>query len=514
MVKINLVTIFKEVVSLSIMGTLPAIGIFLFKGILKGRLSARLQYYIWFLLILRLVIPFTIESPFHLFTYEPISENVMIEDQLPDAPSDKTDVQKNSGNGTAHTFLVPSLDSNNGSPAFTLRHIASLWLAVMIGIYIYIILVNAMFALKLRQCIPCTQPKIDAAMNRCKNKLHITGKITVLSGSCVKSPMVWGIFHPKIIIPGKMIPCLSQEELNYILLHELAHIKRKDLSLRIITMVIQGIYWFNPVIWYSMHKMKEDCELSCDASVLGVLEEEEYRKYGLTILSIMKRMSDLRTVPGTVGFAVSQNKRRIIMITQYKKTSVKWAVITLLCLVLLTGCSSLSGSAAGTSQKNTAGTENSSKNSSQDSAAQPTPVVETEDESVTPAKESSSDTEAVSFQTYFDLLGSSKQDLTNSITEKPDSTDEGGLEFKEAGIRVWFNMDTGTVSQIFTQRNDLDFKGAKIGDKTENFESAFGKPVSDKNGDMHFKYENGYISVNYDTQTGITYAVYLLSEDF
>jgi beta-lactamase regulating signal transducer with metallopeptidase domain len=493
--KINLITIFKGIVLLSMMGTLPAIGILLFKGILKDRLSARLQYYIWFLLILRLIIPFTIESPFHFFTNEPVPEHAIISTQLPESSNDKTTVKKNPGNDTAHTFSVPLPDFNKVSSVFTPEHFASIWLIVMIGIYIYIMLVNAVFALRLRQCIPCTQPEIHAIVNRCKNKLHITGKVTILSGSRIKSPMVWGIFHPRIIIPGNMIPGLTQEELSYILLHELAHVKRKDLCIHIITMVIQGFYWFNPVIWYSMYRMKEDCELSCDASVLSILAEEEYKKYGLTILSVMKKANDPQPVPGTAGFAVRKNKRRIIMITQYKKTSAKWAVITLLCLILLTGCSCLSGSAPGTNPQNTTETENDSKDGP---------------DSATP----SSDTEAISFETYFDLLGSSKQDLTNGISEKPESVDEGGLEFKETGIRVWFNTDTGIVNQIFTQREDLDFKGAKIGDKTESFQNAFGKPVSDKNGDMHFKYENGYISVIYDTQTGITYAVYLLSEDF
>lgn len=202
------------------------------------------------------------------------------------------------------------------------------------------------------------------------------------------------------------------------------------------------------------------------------------------------------------------------MIIKNKKTSVKWAGITMISLVLLTGCSSSPGPAAGTNAQNTTVTENSSESGSQDSATQAPLVVDSEDESVTPSPEPSSDSEANSFQSYLDLLGMSKQDLINNINEKPASIDEGGLEFKETGIRVWFNWDTDTVNQVYFERKDLDFNGAKIGDKIENFKTVFGEPISDQNGDMHFKYENSYISVNYDTQTGITFAVYLLSEDF
>lgn len=506
MSKISLVTIFKGVVSLSIMGTLPAIGILILKGIFKDRLSARLQYCIWFLLILRLIIPVTFESPIRFFTYEPISENVRIDNQRQDIPGKGADVQIDTGNGNEYRVSVPLPGLNNISPILTIKYLAFLWLTVMIGIYVYIMIVNTVFAFRLGQCIPCKQPEIYAILNHCKNKLHIVGKVTVLSSRRVKSPMVWGIFRPRIFIPAKIIRGLSQEELKYILLHELAHIKRKDLIIHFITMIIEGIYWFNPVIWYSMHKMKEDCELSCDASVLGTLTEKEYKKYGLTILSIMKKVNDPQPIPGTVGFAVKQNKRRIIMITQYKKTSTKLSVIIMSFIILLTGCSSLSSPET---------VENSSKNSSQESVEQTAPIADSEGESSASDPQPSSDTEAAnSFQPYFDLLGLSKQDLINNISEKPDSIDEGGLEFKEAGIRVWFNWDTNTVSQVYFERNDLDFNGAIIGDKIEDFKSAFGEPISDQNGDMHFKYEDGYISVNYDTQTEITIAVYLLSEDF
>lgn len=201
------------------------------------------------------------------------------------------------------------------------------------------------------------------------------------------------------------------------------------------------------------------------------------------------------------------------MIKQYKKTPIKWTAITLLCLILLNGCSSTSSSTPGTNPQNTTEAESSSKDG-EDSATQAPPIVVSEDESVTHEQAPSSEPEVNSFEIYFDLLGSSKQDLITDISEKPESVDEGGLDFKETGIRVWFDTDTGIVNQVFTQREDLDFKGAKIGDKTESFQNAFGEPISDQNGDMHFKYKDGYISVVYDTQTGITFAVYLLSEDF
>ncbi len=188
---------------------------------------------------------------------------------------------------------------------------------------------------------------------------------------------------------------------------------------------------------------------------------------------------------------------------QYNNKKVKLAVVTMLSLILITGCSSSSGP-----------DQSSSMSSSKESTTQSPLVVETESESSTSDSKPSSDTEASSFKTYFTLLGTGKEDFIKTMNEEPNTIDEGGMEFEKAGIRVWLHADTGAVSQIFFDSKDIDFNGAKIGDKIEKFKTAFGEPISDKNGDMHFKYKTGFISVNYDTQTEVTGAVYLLSEDF
>lgn len=546
MIFIPITNLFEHVFLLSLMGSIPAIGILLLKGILKDKLSAGLQYYIWLLMIFRLLIPFTIESPYSLFHFMPAYEKAVSQQQQHISPAGKADTAL-PHNNTVTPAGAPGLNAGNDlqtdSPkhsSFNINTIASLWLAGTITIYLYIILVNTAFLIKLNKCLPCSDREVINALNHCKERLHITRNVTIIYNDRLTSPMVWGVLRPRILIPREMLQHLSEEELNFILLHELAHIKRKDLAMNLIGIFLQGLYWFNPIIWYSMHKMKQDCEISCDASVLRVLIEEEYKQYGLTILSIMKKMNEIHLVPGTAGFASKQNKRRIIMITKYKKTSVKWAVLTLLCLALLTGCASLTGSNKNTAANNTnksagnsttgnstAGNNtNNSQNTKdqdtkdQDAKGQDTKTPDTADNTkngeAAPDATATPISEAVSFQQYFNMLGSSKEDLIKNLKEEPSTIDEGGLEFKNNGLRVWFDTanDASTVSQIFTDRTDIDFNGAIIGDKIDSFKNALGEPVSDKNGDMHFKYQEGFISVNYDTKTKEAVAVYLLSKDF
>jgi hypothetical protein len=111
------------------------------------------------------------------------------------------------------------------------------------------------------------------------------------------------------------------------------------------------------------------------------------------------------------------------------------------------------------------------------------------------------------------LLGLTKEEISKEIGEEPTKIDEGGLEFEDYGIRVWFDADS-KVNQIFLLKEGIDLNGVKTGDKISAFKEVFGDPIKDNNGDAHFKYGDVFISVNYEKDTSKTYGLYILSEDF
>ncbi|MHC0039544.1 DUF4309 domain-containing protein [Pseudoneobacillus sp. C159] len=142
-----------------------------------------------------------------------------------------------------------------------------------------------------------------------------------------------------IIIPEELIDKLTLEEFRFVLSHELTHIKNKDLVVNNLLMIIKAIYWFNPLIWYSLNQVKQDCEVACDASVISTLKTEEVKKYGQTIINMLRLFSEKRSTTGTLGYASKYNKRRIVMITQFKKSSAICAVLAL-SLTIMVGFSS------------------------------------------------------------------------------------------------------------------------------------------------------------------------------
>lgn len=215
-----------------------------------------------------------------------------------------------------------------------------IWIIGVIVILTYILLINGILLFKTKKLPVCESEFILEILQECKAKLKVRNHVSIVYDAAIKSPAIIGLWHPKIMISPEIVNRLPSEELSYIILHELSHMKRRDLLTNGLVLALQVIYWFNPVIWLALHQMKQDCEIACDATALAVLKTEEYKKYGQTVISMLQLLSESRWAPGTLGFVSKFNTRRIIMIANYRRTTLKWAVAAL-ALTLAVGCSSL-----------------------------------------------------------------------------------------------------------------------------------------------------------------------------
>lgn len=101
------------------------------------------------------------------------------------------------------------------------------------------------------------------------------------------APMLAGLFHPMLLLPEQP---LSPKELEYALLHELTHYRRRDIWLKALALWVRAVHWFNPLVWLMDRAIERDTELSCDEAVLRRLPPEEHAAYGKTILSAVERL--------------------------------------------------------------------------------------------------------------------------------------------------------------------------------------------------------------------------------
>lgn len=348
----NLNELCDKILFMSIMASVLAVGILLVKAIFRNKMSARLHYIIWFILIIRLVVPFSVKVPLNIpnFTLEPnreitssVPEKTTLQDYItPLIKNDRVNIKSPMSLEVGKS--QPTVNKTT-KPAYSYNAVTILWLAGMVVVLLYMLTVNTIQLFKLKKLPVCKDQGITNILELCKSQLNIRRKIIIYFNTSLESPAVYGLFRPKIIIPRDAVSKLSAEELKYIFMHELSHIRRKDLIINVVMAAIQAFHWFNPVIWYSFHKMKQDCEIACDASVLSLLSSDEKKKYGHTIINMLQLLSQTSWIPGTLGFASKYSSRRIIMISSFKKTSVVWILIVLL-TTLFMGCSSLTAPAA------------------------------------------------------------------------------------------------------------------------------------------------------------------------
>ena len=121
----------------------------------------------------------------------------------------------------------------------------------------------------------------------------------------VTSPAVFGIVRPKIVIPSSLE---TDEKLRYILLHEQAHIRRRDNLWRMLALIITVLHWFNPLAWLFFKCFLSDLETACDERVLSSLSPAEHKAYALALINSVEVTSPVTSAFGGAGLRARVNR--------------------------------------------------------------------------------------------------------------------------------------------------------------------------------------------------------------
>ena len=182
------------------------------------------------------------------------------------------------------------------------------------------------FARRLKQRCHPADAAIHEAMSYGRRALGVRRPLGVWETDQVKSPALYGLFPTRVLIPEGLARSFSADELRYVLLHELAHVKRRDMVENWLVSGLEILHWFNPLVWAGFVRMRADRELACDALVLSAAPRADHRRYGLTILKVLEQFARPAPLPGLVGLMEdkTQMKRRIQMIAHFKPTP-RWS---------------------------------------------------------------------------------------------------------------------------------------------------------------------------------------------
>jgi bla regulator protein blaR1 len=108
----------------------------------------------------------------------------------------------------------------------------------------------------------------------------------VMSSSTKLEPGVFGIRKPVLLLPEGIAECLTPEQLEAVLAHELCHFRRRDNLTGAIHMVVETIFWFHPLVWWIRARPVEERERACDDDVLNMVSDA--RVYAEGILNVCK----------------------------------------------------------------------------------------------------------------------------------------------------------------------------------------------------------------------------------
>jgi hypothetical protein len=147
-------------------------------------------------------------------------------------------------------------------------------------------------------------------LEECARTLRVKEPVQVIETEEVDSPAVYGLWRKRLLLPEGLREELSAEELRHVLLHELAHIKRRDPELNWLLVILQILHWFNPVLWFAFARARGDRELATDDLALAHTQERERKSYGETILKVLEGLTPQRVLPGLVGIAESKAQIR------------------------------------------------------------------------------------------------------------------------------------------------------------------------------------------------------------
>ena len=292
------------------------------KRAFKNYLTSRMQFNLWFLLLGILAVPFV---PFRPASFTQV---------LALFNAWKNAASSNKGTITEGVLNPNTSDAVNQMNDFALsvsRETPSIIGLILCGIWLVGILAMILLVIKSvsrlnaikKSALPLQNKDVRILYHNCLKEMKIKRNIPVYSTAFLKSPVIVGLFNPRIYLPIHLISDFNAADMRYMLLHELQHYRHKDALASYLMNFFGVLYWCNPCVWYALKEMRNEREVACDTSVLKLLDESNYEDYGNTLINFAEKVS-LTPFPFAAGISGSmkQMQQRIANISSYKKPSV------------------------------------------------------------------------------------------------------------------------------------------------------------------------------------------------
>jgi beta-lactamase regulating signal transducer with metallopeptidase domain/thiol-disulfide isomerase/thioredoxin len=298
--------------------------------IFRSKLSPAWRYGLWLLVVVRLLMPALPPSAISIFNLANVKPRQPI--TVPPAPSRMeapgipvSDLQarlqapddeaSNPSEARTETRAAWRPDDHHPAGAVATRSIqphrpmnwfdiaCAIWLGGVCLLGLRQAWANVRFGSRLARHKPVADATTIRIVEDCAKRLRISRRVSVIETEEVDSPAVCGLWKKTLLVPDGTFERFSSDELRHIFLHELAHIKRRDIEVNWLSALLQILHWFNPVLWLAFARMRADRELATDALALAHVGRTENVRYGETILKVVENLAHGAVQPGLVGIA-------------------------------------------------------------------------------------------------------------------------------------------------------------------------------------------------------------------
>lgn len=290
---------FYIVLNMSLLASLVIVVVLLIQKIFETVLSKKLRFLLWAFVLVRLLVPIALPSSFsivHLF-----EDNMVRSVQVIGEEEDKS--LANFSNFVQQADEYQPLNYKNDHIEDLFKVLGFIWFIGMLAMVVFMLLSKIYLFRKL-----ALKDAVD------KTQDHIL----IYRSSYVKTPIMTGILKPKIILPDG----IEQVAMDLILLHESAHVKRKDNVWKAFYGLSLCIHWFNPFVWYMIGNLYEDIELACDEAVMNQLDKDQIKEYAMALVEANVSMQGMPT-----AFSTTKLETRIKGIIKYKKMTKRMSIL-------------------------------------------------------------------------------------------------------------------------------------------------------------------------------------------
>lgn len=319
-------------------------GILLFRFIFKNRISSKLQYLMWWLLILRLLMPVTPDIGLH-FNLQDMLLKQAHQAELP-APAPVLDVAPASVPNTQSSYesvapaiqpdtdVAPSQHVNPAKSTDWYSIVFVVWLLGAIGFLGWLIFVKLRYYESLQHLMAGGPREVYELYDRCCKELGVKPlPLWIVNKSM--SPGIAFFGEPVLLVPLSL--CNDESRLRFALLHELTHKKRGDHYMTLLLNILRAVYWFDPVVHFAFSELRSDMESACDSDVLAYIGHEQKRGY----LTVILDMFSYDTEP-ILGMSQIRSKRmvkrRMKGAFMKSRTSPAFRAITLCIALIMSLC--------------------------------------------------------------------------------------------------------------------------------------------------------------------------------